>query len=100
MSKYKPTLIERETIILFNEAEPDAEVYTYNKKLIGRLKKHPAVAKLKRRDDTGACTFTLPKKLLTITVREPPSEEYKELQRQLAIKKNKTGVMKPFQKQG
>ena len=49
MSKYKPSLIEKETIILFNEAESEAEIYTYNQKLINRLKKHPAIAKLKRK---------------------------------------------------
>ena len=54
MSAYKPSLIEKETIILFNEAESEAEIYTYNRKLINRLKKHPAVAKLKRKDDSGA----------------------------------------------
>ena len=34
MSNYKPTLIEKETIILFNEEENEAEIYTYNRKLI------------------------------------------------------------------
>ena len=34
MSAYKPSLIERETIILFNEAESEAEIYTYNQKFI------------------------------------------------------------------
>ena len=29
--------LERETIILFNEAEPDAEVYTHNGKLQKRI---------------------------------------------------------------
>lgn len=43
MSAYKPSLIEKETIILFNEAESEAEIYTYNQKLINRLKKHPAI---------------------------------------------------------
>lgn len=98
MSAYKPSLIEKETIILFNEAESEAEIYTYNRKLINRLKKHPAVAKLKRKDDSGAYTFVLPKKLLTISVREPPKEDYREKQRQMAITKNREGVLKPFQK--
>jgi len=69
MSAYKPSLIERETIILFNEAESEAEIYTYNQKLISKLKKHPEIAKLKRSDDTGAYTFILPKNELSIGLK-------------------------------
>ena len=91
MSAYKPSLIERETIILFNEAESEAEIYTYNQKLISKLKKHPAVAKLKRKDDTGAYTFTMPKNLLTISIREPPSDEYREKMRKTTLKRMEEG---------
>lgn len=75
MSAYKPSLIERETIILFNEAESDAEIYTYNQKLISKLKKHPEIAKLKRSDDTGAYTFILPKNELSIGLKKHFSGE-------------------------
>lgn len=34
----KLTAYERETIINYNMAEPDASVYTHDKKLIARLK--------------------------------------------------------------
>lgn len=92
MRKYKPTLIERETIILFNERESEAEIYTYNQKLISRLKRYPTVVKLIRRDDTGAYTFRLPKKHLAISVRKPLSEEQKEILRERAKQLHKQGL--------
>ena len=78
MSKYKPSLIEKETIILFNEEENEAEIYTYNRKLIAKLKSHPTVARLKRKDDTGAYTFTVPKQRMSIVIRNPISEEHRK----------------------
>lgn len=78
MSAYKPSLIERETIILFNEAESEAEIYTYNKALISMLKKSPQMAKLKRKDETGAYTFIVDKKDLRIKLRRPASASHRE----------------------
>lgn len=37
--KCRLTKYEKETIILFNEAEPTANIYTYNKALQNRLAK-------------------------------------------------------------
>ena len=68
MSNYKPTLIEKETIILFNEEENEAEIYTYN----------PTVARMKRKDNTGAYTFTIPKQRMSIVIRNPISEEHRK----------------------
>lgn len=65
MGKYKISQLEKETIILFNEEDTEAEIYTYNRKLIAKLKNHPIVARLKRKDDTGAYTFTLPKRQMS-----------------------------------
>lgn len=93
MSAYKPSLIEKETIILFNEAESEAEIYTYNQKLINRLKKHPAIAKLKRKDDTGAYTFIVPKKQMTISIREPISEELREIRRKSGLSQIGKGII-------
>ena len=54
------TKYERETIILFNEAEDTAEVSTYNRRLQHRLdhlvKEHPDEVKQTKR---GACGYTL-----------------------------------------
>lgn len=72
------TAVERETIVNFNELEDTASLYTYNDKLIKRFdklaKSRPDLVSRKE-DSSGAVTFTLPKKLLTITAREPASEE-------------------------
>ena len=38
------TNYERETIITFNEAETDCEIYTYNQKLINKLSKLSIIA--------------------------------------------------------
>ena len=95
MSNYKPNLIERETIILFNEQEKEAEIYTYNIKLINRLKKYPIVAKLKRKDDTGAYTFIVPKKYLTIVIRNPISEKERKRASELGNKQVGQGVIHP-----
>jgi len=95
MSNYKPNLIERETIILFNEQEKEAEIYTYNIKLINRLKRYPIVAKLKSKDDTGAYTFIVPKKYLTIVIRNPISEKERKRASELGNKQVGQGVIHP-----
>ena len=74
MSAYRPTQIEKETIILFNEAENEAEIYTYNQKLISMLKKRPEIANLKRKDNTGAYTFIIPKSYLKINLKRKLSQ--------------------------
>lgn len=66
---------EKETIILFNEAEKTASVYTHNAALQEQLAalcgSHPV--QVRRTDDNGhgGLTFELPKKWLKIT---PPRE--------------------------
>lgn len=65
---------ERETIITFNEAEPDAHIITYNKKLQRRLteicQEFPDVATLEDGEEGDLfIECTLPKKL--IQVRKP-----------------------------
>ena len=73
------TKIEQETIILFNEAEAEAEVYTHNAKLKKRLenaaKKHPELYKLKEKNAHGGVSYVFPKKYLAITFRVPMSDE-------------------------
>ena len=79
--------LEQETIILFNEAEPTAEIYTHNKKLREKLErlsqKHPDKIALKSDQPGGAVTYTVPKK--SIVVQEPYSDERREAARQRAI---------------
>ena len=60
MGKCRITKYEKETIILFNEAEPTANVYTYNTALKNRLAKfsrdNPNCAKLITTYPCGADT--------------------------------------------
>ena len=67
----KLSLVERETIFLYNQAEPMAEVYTHDPRLMEKLellaKKHPDQI---RKD---AHNFTVPKRC--VSVREPYSAE-------------------------
>lgn len=62
MSKLAP--YEKETIIIFNEEDGNAEITTHNKKLINRLKKYvkegQTVNFIKRLED-GAYKFEIPK---------------------------------------
>ena len=68
----KLSLVERETILLYNQAEPMAEVYTHDPRLMEKLellaKKHPD--QITRKD---AHNFTVPKRC--VSVREPYSAE-------------------------
>ena len=63
---------ERKTILLYNQAEPMAEVYTHDPRLMEKLellaKKHPD--QITRKD---AHNFTVPKRC--VSVREPYSAE-------------------------
>ena len=66
------SLVERETILLYNQAEPMAEIYTHDPRLMEKLellaKKHPD--QITRKD---AHNFTVPKRC--VSVREPYSAE-------------------------
>lgn len=95
MGKYKVSQIEKETIILFNEEESEAEIYTYNRKLIAKLKKHPTVAKLIRKDAAGAYTFILPKQRMSIVIRNPISEEHRKKLREHGKRQVGKGVIYP-----
>lgn len=68
----KLTPIERETIILYNQAEATAEVYTHDPKLVDKLRriaeKHPDQVVKKDRQ-----TYIVPKRC--VSVREPYSAE-------------------------
>lgn len=79
--------LEQETIILFNEAESTASVYTHNKKLREKLERlslrYPEKVVLERPERGGAVTYTVPKK--SIVVQEPYSDERREAARQRAI---------------
>lgn len=71
---------ERETIILYNEAADTASVYTYDPKLIGKLKrlheKYPDKVypeKTRQHGSDRCASYIVPKRC--VSVREPYSEE-------------------------
>ena len=74
--------LEQETIILFNEQEQQAEVFTHNKalkkKLSGLCEKHPDQFKFKNDFDAGGLVFIIPKKRITISAPRMMSTEQKE----------------------
>lgn len=72
---------ERETIILYTEADYRAEVYTHNKKMINRLAKlcaeRPDEVEKIREADTGAVTYTVPRDWIRVVPKRRVSEEYR-----------------------
>ena len=68
----KLSLAERETILLYNQADPMAEIYTHDPRLMEKLtrlsKKHPEQVCNKDKHN-----FTVPKRC--VSVREPYSAE-------------------------
>lgn len=78
--------IERETVILFNEAEDTVSVYTFNPTLKRKLgdfsEKYPALCKKTAEDRLGSVTYSVAKDRLSISLRAPLSEEKKEALRE------------------
>ena len=93
----KLSKMEQETIINFNEEELEAEVYTHNTKLIGKLKrlseKYPDLIYPDRRVHAGAVSYIVPKSC--ISVREPYSMERRKAQSEHA---KAAGFMPPSRK--
>jgi len=78
---YKLSASERETIILFNEAEATAEIDTHNAAMRRRLetvrRNHPEDMTLVRRDGY-ADTYIFPKKWIKIILPRRASEKQRE----------------------
>lgn len=77
----KPSRIEQETVILYNEAELTAEVYTCDKKLLEKLErlegKYPE--KIVKKSEQ---TYIVPK--ACVLIREPYSEQRRAAARERA----------------
>ena len=75
----KLTKYEKETIILFNEAEDTASIYTYNAGLKKRLaafsRKYPDLCHLEKSNNLGGVTYLMDKSRLSIRLQPPYSEE-------------------------
>lgn len=71
--------IEQETVILFNEADALASIYTYNgalkRKLSGLCAARPDEAKQIKDDGQGGLTFEVPKRWIKITASRILTEE-------------------------
>ena len=78
----KLTKYEKETIILFNEGEDTASIYTFNASLKRRLadfsRKYPLLCRLERSTPEGSVTYVLDKSRLSIRLVPPYSEERKQ----------------------
>lgn len=102
--KCRLTKYEKETIILYNEAEPTANIYTYNKALQNRLAKfsreNPDCAKLITNYPCGAVAYEVDKKRLSIRFTAPYSEERREKARLYAKENNLANRLNTMQKKG
>ena len=82
----KLSLYEQETIILYNQAEATAEVYTHDPKLIAKLErlyaKYPDLVYTDRKEHDGAVSYIVPKRC--VGVREPYSAERRKADSQRA----------------
>ena len=88
LSKY-----EEETVVLYNEAQSTASVYTHDPKLKDKLKrlseKYPDKVVFNNANSNGGVTYTFPKKC--VLIREPYSEE----RRKAASERAKTAGYRP-----
>lgn len=79
--------IERETIVLYNQSEREASVYSFDPKLIRKLEKlsqrYPDEIWLDKEYEDGAVRYIVPKEC--VLIREPYSRERREAARKRAI---------------
>ena len=84
----KLTKYEKETIVLFNEADEEAHIQTYNAGLRKRLeafsKKHPELCRLDKRMEQGGVSYLIDKSRLSIRFQPPMSEERRQKASELA----------------
>ena len=92
--------IEQETVILFNEAEANASVYTYNgtlkRKLSGLCSTRPEEARQTKDDGRGGLPFEVPKRWVKVNAGPVYTEEQrqamKERARAISTSKSSTAV--------
>ncbi|MDD3228315.1 MAG: immunoglobulin [Oscillospiraceae bacterium] len=90
----KLSKIEQETILLYNEEEATASVYTHDPKLLAKLKrlseKYPDKIYPERKEHPGTVSYIVPKSC--VSIREP----YSDARRKAASERAKTaGYMPP-----
>lgn len=91
----KLSRVERETIVLFNEGEGEANIYTYNAGLKKRLaafsRKYPELCRLERTHPQGGVSYLLDKSRLSIRLLPPYSKERREKASECAKQNGFTG---------
>ena len=77
------TKYEQETIILFNEGEAAASIYTYHTSLqhtlVSLCESHPAQVRQTGNNGIGALTFEIPKKWVKVSPPRVLSEAQKKV---------------------
>ncbi|MDD3230383.1 MAG: immunoglobulin [Oscillospiraceae bacterium] len=90
----KLSKFEQETIVLYNQEEATASVYTHDPKLISKLKrlsdKHPEKVFPERKEHKGAVSYIVPKSC--VSVREPYSDARKLAD---SLRAKKAGIAPP-----
>ncbi len=83
---------ERETIIVYNEAEPEAEIFTYNpalqKKLLQLCEERPEKIRQIKKGDLGSMTFRLPKKWVRVVPPRIPTTAQLEVLARMNAKRH------------
>lgn len=73
---------EKETVIVFNESDNDAEIFTHNGRMLRELEKlateRPEDVQHIKDNDTGGSTYRLPKKWVKIKASRILTDEQKE----------------------
>lgn len=91
----KLSKVEKETIVLFNEGEDEASIYTYNAGLRKRLaafsKKYPDLCRLERTHPQRGVSYILDKSRLSVRLLPPYSAERREKASKYAKQNGFTG---------
>lgn len=70
---------EQETIVLYNEAEDAASIYSFNRSMLRRLEKyaqkHPDICRKSRQFADGAAEYLIDKKYLSVHFLEPEGKK-------------------------
>ena len=90
---------ERETIILFSDADTEANVYTHDVKLIARLKKlakqYPDKVYEERKEHEGAVSYMIPKNCVCLLA--PYDKARREAARNRALQRGSTPPKRGYQ---
>lgn len=82
LTDYENEQIEKETIVLFNEGEDKANIYTHNaglkKRLAAFAKKYPDLCRLEKSNVQGGVSYELAKSRLSIRFLSPYSEQRRQ----------------------